>query len=116
MKQYKLLNANNEQINTIILKDDTDWQVPENCHLELIGEISPIKFNTIITQLEFLKRFTVEERINIRASTDPIIVDFLHLLNLAKDIDLVDSNTIAGVNYCESIGLLTQGRAFEILN
>lgn len=69
-----------------------------------------------LTQLEFLRRFTATERITIRASTDPIIVDFMHLVNLAQDIRLDDPDTIMGVGYLEQQGLIAEGRAEDILN
>lgn len=69
----------------------------------------------ILTQLEFLRLFTAEERIVVRLSTDSLVVDFLYLLNLAQDVKLDDPDTIAGVNYLESLGLLAEGRAAEIL-
>lgn len=74
-----------------------------------------IQKTELLTQLAFLRRFTAPERIAIRASTDPIIVDFLHLLTLAQDIELADPDTVAGVNYLEQQGLLSAGRAAEIL-
>lgn len=68
-----------------------------------------------ITQLDFLRRFTTEERIAIRASTDAVVQDLLHLLGLAQDIRVDDADTIAGVGYLESLGLLAEGRAAEML-
>lgn len=70
---------------------------------------------SVITKLDFLRRFTSEERINIRSSTNAIVVDFLYLLDLAQDVNLADPDTVAGVNYCESLGLLSVGRALAIL-
>lgn len=68
-----------------------------------------------LTQLAFLRRFTAEERIIIRASTDPGVEDFLHLLGMAQEILLDDPDTVAGVNYLEQLGLLEEGRAAEVL-
>ena len=68
-----------------------------------------------LTRLEFLTRFTASERIAIRASTDPIVVDFMELLNLATYIDVGDQNTIDGVNYLASQNLIAAGRVAEIL-
>lgn len=68
-----------------------------------------------LTQLAFLRRFTAEERIASRASADPVVQDFLHLLGLAQEIRLDDADTVAGVNYLESLGLLAEGRAAEVL-
>ncbi len=68
-----------------------------------------------LTQLAFLRRFTAEERIAIRASTDPVVQDFLHLLGLAQEIRLDDYDTMAGVGYLESLGLLDEGRTAVVL-
>lgn len=68
-----------------------------------------------LTQLAFLRRFTAEERIACRASSDPVVQDFLHLLGLAQEIRLDDADTIAGVGYLESLGLLAEGRAAVVL-
>lgn len=79
-------------------------------------ELQPVGSNGIsLTQLEFLRRFSAEERIAIRSSDNPIIVDFLHLLNLAQEIKTDDPDTIAGVNYLETLNLIAEGRAAEIL-
>lgn len=70
-----------------------------------------------ITKLAFKNRMTQAERIAIRnaSQTNPIIYDFLDLVNDAQFIDLTRSDTVAGVNYLESEELLTEGRANEIL-
>lgn len=70
---------------------------------------------TPLSQLAFLRRFTADERMAIRASNDPVVVDFLHLLSLAQDVRLADADTLAGVGYLEQAGLLVAGRAAEIL-
>lgn len=68
-----------------------------------------------LTKLQFLRRFTSAERIAIRASTNPVIIDFMTLLDLAQDVRLDDPDTVAGVNYLESLNLIGEGRAAEIL-
>ncbi len=68
-----------------------------------------------LTKLQFLRLFTTAERIAIRASADPVIVDFLQLLDLAQDVRLDDPDTVQGVHYLESEGLIAPGRAAEIL-
>lgn len=96
-------------------------QYPELPNLEsMVWDISSLSFITnsehqILTKLDFLTRFTSVERINIRASIDPIIVDFMALLNLADNISLADQNTINGLSYLSYIGLLTPERVTEIL-
>lgn len=81
------------------------------------GEFSPSSSVPAVqqTQLAFLRRFTSEERIAIRASTDPLVQDFLSLLALAQDVRLDDPDTIAGVGYLEGLGLLAPGRGSAIL-
>ena len=68
-----------------------------------------------LTKLQFLRRFTAPERIAIRASADPLIVDFMQLLDLAQDVRLDDPDTQAGVAYLEQQTLIAKGRAAEIL-
>jgi hypothetical protein len=68
-----------------------------------------------LTKLQFLRRFSQAERIAIRDSMNPIIVDFLKMLDLAQDVRLDDPDTIAGVGYLESLELIAAGRAAEIL-
>lgn len=68
-----------------------------------------------ITRLNFLNRFTIEERITIRASTNPVVFDIMNLLEAAQFVDVNDHSTIQGVNYLASVQLLTQNRVQEIL-
>jgi len=73
--------------------------------------------NSNISKLEFKQRLTQAERIAIRtaAKTDDIVYDFMDLLDSSSFIDLMHVDTIAGVNYLESQGLIATGRATEIL-
>ena len=68
-----------------------------------------------MSPFNFMRRFTAQERISIRASTDPILVDFLWLLGQATDVKLDDRDTIAGVQYVGYLGFLTPQRVIEIL-
>lgn len=68
-----------------------------------------------LTKLQFLRRFTTQERIAIRGSTNPVIVDFMQLLDLALDVRLDDPDTVDGLHYLESLNLIGVGRAAEIL-
>lgn len=69
----------------------------------------------IITKLEFISKFTTEERLAAYNSSDPIIKDAFNMLQLATDIDLEDSRTIQLVQYLTYVGILTPQRAMEIL-
>lgn len=70
-----------------------------------------------ITKLQFLRRFTMQERIAIRAAqaSDPIINDFMTLLDMAQEISTSDPDTVMGMQYLASQGLLTAERVAEIL-
>jgi len=67
----------------------------------------------ILSPAEFMQRFTVQERIAIRGErgTDPVVHDFLSLLEVAQNVDLDDPATVAGVGYLVSVNLLTAERA-----
>lgn len=71
----------------------------------------------ILTKLEYLRRFTPQERVTIRqaAKAEPVLEDYLAMLELAENIDTNDADTIAAVNMLEMSGLIATGRAVEIL-
>ena len=62
------------------------------------------------------RRFTVVERIAIRAAalSDPIIADFMDLLDSADLVFLDDAGLAAGLGYLVSVGLLAPVRPQEI--
>jgi len=68
-----------------------------------------------VTRLEFLRRFTAQQRIAIRAANDPVIVDGLQLLDLAEDVNLQDPDTVYFVNYCADQGYISTADANRIL-
>lgn len=73
-----------------------------------------------MTERQFLGRFTVAERVAIRqaAATDPVIADFLDFLSKPGGVyrkPPLGSNTVAGLNYVVSVGLLQASRIPEIL-
>jgi hypothetical protein len=68
-----------------------------------------------VSRLEFLRSFTPQQRIAIRAANDPVIVDALQLLDLAEDVNLQDHDTIYFVNYCAAQGYITTADANRIL-
>ena len=68
-----------------------------------------------VTRLEFLRRFSAQQRIAIRAANDPVIVDGLQLLDLAEDVNLQDPDTVYFVNYCADQGYISTADANRIL-
>ncbi len=74
--------------------------------------------NGKLTKLEFLRKFTAQERIAIRAAanTDPIIYDAMELLNLAEFISLSDQDTVNLVGYLAMVSIIAPSRVTEILS
>lgn len=73
--------------------------------------------SAILSKLEYLRRFTSEERVTIRqaAKVTPVLEDYLAMLELADEINTGDADTIAAVNMLEQAGLIAPGRAAEVL-
>jgi len=69
------------------------------------------------TAYEYLARFAASERAAIwqAAQTDAVVADLLMSLLAAQTVDNNDPQTLAGMAYAVSVGLLTQARADEIL-
>lgn len=74
--------------------------------------------NTKITlrPVDFLSRFTLQERITIAGSTDPVVKDIMNLLDAAPEISLDDGRTLQAVGYLQAVGILTTIRGQEILS
>ena len=68
-----------------------------------------------LSRLDFLRSFTAQQRIAIRAANDPVIVDALQLLDLADDVNLQDPDVVYFVNYCATQGYITTADANRIL-
>ena len=88
-------------------------------HVEYVeGAVPPAPTSRVMTKLEYLRRFTQTERVTIReaAKVNPVLEDYMALLELATEIDTGDADTVAAVNMLEQAGLIGAGRAQEILN
>lgn len=73
-------------------------------------------YGPALALVDFLRRFTVAERVTIREArkTDPIIDDFMGLMESAGTIRLRHPDTLAGLGYLVQQGKLTDERADEI--
>jgi hypothetical protein len=104
--------------------------LPDPAHLQsgwrleqiIIAEASPDApepepVGKVMTKLEYLRRFTQEERILIRtvAASNPVLADYMALLELAQEVDTNDPDTQAAVQMLEAAGLIAAGRGAEIL-
>ena len=79
---------------------------------------------TVFTKFQFRSRFTLQELVGIdNAGANPTLTpEQKEILNtigknfeVAADVDLTHPQTIQGVEYLASVGLLTQERATQIL-
>lgn len=70
-----------------------------------------------LAQVDFMRRFTKDERVAIRtaAESNHAIADYLGLLSAAPTVDLTDPETVADVQQLETSGLIAAGRAAQIL-
>ncbi len=71
---------------------------------------------TVVSRLDFLRRFTRAERIALRAAetTDPVVADFLLMLTLAEDVELTSADVTEGLTYLEANGFVTAERGVAI--
>lgn len=67
--------------------------------------------------LAFLREFTRQERISIRsaAKNDPVIEDFMDLLEKSPTVHADDEDVIAGMQYLDDQGYITTERHNEIM-
>lgn len=89
-----------------------------NAQLAARAAAQAIVFGTTLplSPYEFLSRMTPQERIGIRsaASSDPIIEDFMALLDRADVVHPLNPDVQAGLAYFVATGLLTAERAAVI--
>jgi len=86
--------------------------------------VVPVVSDAVLTQLEFRRLFTIQERITIddadnsvtlSAEQKAVVRTLQRDMALATAIDLSDESTIFGVYYLEQCGLIASGRSTEIL-
>jgi len=99
-----------------MVKKGNKFEAPEPVLLVKL-EDQPVTPNTRMTRLDFFRRFTRVERIALREAElkYPIIGDFMLMLNLADEVDLLVEDVIDGLFYLEGQKLLEKGRREKIL-
>lgn len=63
---------------------------------------------------EFANRFTRQERINFRTSSNPNVQDLFFLMFLSEEIDVHDPDISQGLDSLETFNVIINGRAAEI--
>lgn len=81
-----------------------------------VGGGSPVSQKYNIPIIEFVLRFTQDERIAIRSNTDPKVVDFNYILDKSSNIDLNSELIISSINYLKELNIITEERVGQILN
>jgi len=78
---------------------------------------TPVEPARVITKLDFMNRFTMEELavIYTAAKTEVMVEVFLDKLKLAERVDIADPQTIAGLQALAASGLLTEARVQAVL-
>lgn len=75
----------------------------------------PVPDRVRLTRYEFRSRFTAAEKVAMYDSTDTMIRVFLDDIQAAENINVTEQDTIEGVAYLTSVGLIAAGRDAEIL-
>lgn len=111
MRALAAYNARNEQL-----------AVPQFVQRIVDGALDGLVssyLKTKIKPLDFLQRFTQQERIAMRAAaqTDASIGDFLAMLDVLGDqaLDLTEPFALQGIQAMHAAGVLAAGRGAEIL-
>lgn len=133
MRYAKIVNSKVE--NVIVLKDEdlplmpSDWVLVKSDTANIGDDyingvfvaqatpyVEPPKV-TSVSPIEFKLRFTPQERVAIYASTDPIVKDFVSIIEDSRltKVNLTLQSTIDAINYLATQGLITEARATEIL-
>ena len=95
------------------VKNGRKFEAPANVPAAAPPPPEPV---TVVSRLDFLRRFTRAERIALRAAetTDPVVADFLLMLTLAEDVDLPSRDVTEGLAYLEANGFVTAERGDAI--
>lgn len=121
MPHYVVTDQQNSEIirYSAAVVQSHDYPLDLYTHTEFDPDVGPIvTTGRTMTKLEYLRRFTQAERIAIRtvAASNPVLDDYMQLLELATEINTADPDTVAAVHMLEAAGLIAAGRAGEILN
>lgn len=108
---------NGFKLREIAAGDSTDYTAPGT--FDLVSNqftAAPVVAGRHVDQREFLRRFTVQERTAIRSrgKSDPVVEDFAEFVRLPGLINLDHPDTIAGLAYLETVGILAAGRSAQI--
>lgn len=70
----------------------------------------------VLTKLQFLGKFTMQERIAITSSPDPVIMDIMRMFDIADYINMADPKTVQAIQYFLYTNHITPERYAEIMS
>ena len=114
--------AHSQSAESFTNPDPTKWGIKETQNVGIWNkqtlDFDPRPIDKKMSKLEFLNLFTDAELAGILATAklDAGVEVFVKKLDAAEFVDLDYPGTIAGLNALEAGGLLSAGRAGEILN
>lgn len=99
-----------------VLADLTALGAPDTGYFPVVEpppEPEPVRW---LHKAIYLRRFTAEERITIKAAraSSAALDDYLYILEAAENVFLDDPDLIAGLGFLVGAGLLAPGRPAEI--
>ena len=87
---------------------------PDGIWNESTLDFDPRPPERVYSILEFANRFTRQERINFRTSTNPNVQDLFFLMFLTEELDVFDLAISQGLDSLETLNIIANGRAAEI--
>lgn len=95
----------------------TTEELAQESATSLLASIGNANVTTRISPFDFLNRFSPAERAVIRTAgmNNGVIADYIGMVEAAPAVNLTDSLTVNGVNELEQLGLISAGRAAQIL-
>lgn len=106
-----------------IVRGDSDPVGPGDGYLALTGTFTPCPPppqvpRQAISKLDFLSRFTQQQRISIRSAgaNNAVVGDAMYMLDLAENVRIDHDDTIFFVNYLAQVGLIASSDAERILS
>ncbi len=91
-------------------RDLTEW----DNNARQFGGRKPGVTPNVLSKLEFLESLTLEERVTMRTSQDPVVKDISDMFNAASFVDLQHVATVQALGYLTLVGILTQDRVNQI--
>lgn len=125
---FAIVNASGELVSTgTVIADDAELAERGLSKIALDGEpghrvwnvatqsfVKPPAPSTVLTRLEFVRRFQPAEFMAIKTSPDPNIQFFLYQLESAQEVHPSHPTVQQGLQYLVGAGLLTAERAAAI--